>query len=446
MHLVLRIFLVGTLTAMMAVPSTAAPTTPTIEDGKALLAKAAAAETAKQYDKALDLYLRSYLAGQRSGEVRDQIHNCLRLTAQTKRHRDQAFRQFVLALPPSEALNLYAEIVQKLSTHHADKDKAKPQRLFALSLQEIERALSDAAFRKQNLPKASDAKLAKFIKSLKEEWPLRLPATSREARAALQELVRTALSELMLSETTSLILEAICGASGGLDESTMYLAPSQVPDKTDVEPSVTRSEMIDPMAGVGLIAIGRFRETTVTEFDLALQRLKEAGLRSLVLDLRGNSGGSFLAAIRLAERFVPAGALVSTIGQLTEIDGRVYSSASGMTALDVPLVVLVDARTMSAAEVFASAVKDAGRATLIGMNTFGKGSVQSPVPLDSADDADTAHGKPRTGTLMVTIAKVLTSNGTPLHGAGVAPHVIEPESTLQMRLATQRAAELTGMR
>src|SRR5437868_10641231 len=98
---------------LVSLPLLAAPPAAT-NHSKTLLAQAEAAKAAKQFDKALDLYLKSYLAGQQSSEVREQIHDCLRQAAQTRRHRDKAFRQFVLELPPAEALNLYAEIVEKL--------------------------------------------------------------------------------------------------------------------------------------------------------------------------------------------------------------------------------------------------------------------------------------------------------------------------------------------
>jgi len=397
---------------------------------KAILAQAAAAEADRKFDKALDLYLRSYLGGERTVEVREHIHDCLRHAAQTRRHRDPAFRQFVHDLPPGEALNLYAEIVAKLSTHHADKEKAKPERLFALSLQEIERALADRVFRQQHFSSAEPRKFARFTQAFKDEWLQRLPNTAREARAALQQLVRAAQSELGLLEASPLILEAICGACTGLDESTHYISPGEVKAQIP-EATVTRAELVDPMSGVGIIAIARFNESTPGDVDAAIARLRLEGMRAVVLDLRGNSGGSFTAAVQLAERFVASGVLTATVGQVPEFHDRAFTSSSGMNALDLPLIVLVDAKTMSAGEVFASAVKDSGRATLIGVNTFGKGSVQCPMPLD-----EKLHG-----TLMVTIAKVFTASGAPLHGAGVAPHIVETDPEMQMRLAISRAAE-----
>src|SRR5436190_20131075 len=76
------------------------------KDAAALIAAARAAEKLQQFDKAMDLYVRGFLAGERGPDVRDRIHDCYRQTAQTRRHKDPAFREYVLALPPAEGLNL----------------------------------------------------------------------------------------------------------------------------------------------------------------------------------------------------------------------------------------------------------------------------------------------------------------------------------------------------
>lgn len=426
---------------LLAWPSQAASPS---RDVKALFEQATAAETARQFDKALDCYLKCHLAGERSAVLREHIHDCFRQAAQIRRHGDPAFREYIRALPPAEALNLYAEVIEKLSTHHMEKEKAKPGKLFALGIQEIDRALQQSNFRKQNLAGVSNAKLAAFQQTLKDDWVLRQPASAREARIAMQELVRTAQADIQLQPASSLILEAICGASAGLDEGTTYLPPSQVKEKS-TESTISRVEILDAMTGIGLITIRRFRESTGQEFEQAFQRLKTEGLKALVLDLRGNSGGSFPAAISLAGRFVPGGVLVTTMAQVPEFDTRVFSSSSGMMAVDLPLVVLVDAKTMSAAEVFASAVKEQNRATLVGMATFGKGTIQSPLPLESAEEIEYIR-KPRSGLLVVSVAKIFQANGTALHQNGVVPHIIEANADSQLRLARERAAELIEMR
>ena len=163
-----------------------------------------------------------------------------------------------------------------------------------------------------------------------------------------------------------------------------------------------------------------------------------------MLDLRGNIGGSFLAGVDTARRFLPAGLIVTTQGQAAEVDNVPFSSDSGMTAHDIPVVILVDAETASAAEVFAAALKDNNRAPLIGMPTFGKGTIQYPLRLVSLDELDEL-GKPKTnksGGVRLTIAKLIAPRGGPINGVGISPHVLEADPTRQFELAVIRAGEL----
>lgn len=196
---------------------------------------------------------------------------------------------------------------------------------------------------------------------------------------------------------------------------------------------------------IGYVRVGSFGATTPRELDDAINRLKGAGARALVLDLRGNAGGSFVAAVDAAKRFLPSGLIVTTQGQAAEVDNVPFHSDSGMTAHDIPLVVLVDAETASAAEVFAAALKDHNRAPLVGTPTFGKGAIQYPLRLAALDELD-ENGKPktnRTGGVRLTIARLIAPRGGPISGVGVSPHVVEPDPTRQLELAILRAGELS---
>jgi C-terminal processing protease CtpA/Prc len=170
--------------------------------------------------------------------------------------------------------------------------------------------------------------------------------------------------------------------------------------------------------------------------------LKARGARVLILDARGNVGGNFLAGIQVAQRFLPAGIIVTTQGQSPEFANRIFSSDSGMTAFDLPVVLLVDARTMSAAEAIAAAWKDHGRATLVGLPTFGKGTIQGQIQLTAADGSDGA----RSGILILTVARMNGPRGQPV-GSRVMPHVLESDSNRQLEIAIAKAVELVnGMR
>ncbi|MBX3294285.1 MAG: PDZ domain-containing protein [Acidobacteria bacterium] len=134
--------------------------------------------------------------------------------------------------------------------------------------------------------------------------------------------------------------------------------------------------------GVGYIDhSGGFSYTTVTELDDALLRLRARGLRSLVLDLRGNSGGIVDQAVAVAERFLPYGTKILTQQGRNPNEDRIWRSTNRLP-VTVPLVVLVDGDTASAAEIVAGALQDNDRALIVGEKTFGKGLVQNIIELE----------------------------------------------------------------
>lgn len=162
-------------------------------------------------------------------------------------------------------------------------------------------------------------------------------------------------------------------------------------------PSIPQAYIIRP--GVGYVAMtGGFNLTTNDEFQEALQDLQSKGMSTLILDLRGNRGGLLIQAVRVAETFLQRGQLIVTQ------KGRIRGSSQPFSAGNdnpnpVPLVVLVNSDTASAAEIVAGALQDHDRALIIGETTFGKGLVQLPIQLEY----DSA--------LLLTIAKYFTPSG-----------------------------------
>jgi len=162
-------------------------------------------------------------------------------------------------------------------------------------------------------------------------------------------------------------------------------------------PSIAEACML--RSGVGYVAMtGGFNLTTADEFDEALQQLHAKGMKMLVLDLRGNHGGLLIQAVRVANSFLQKGQMI--VSQ----KGRIRDSSQAYAAVNenpdsVPLVVLVNGETASAAEILAGALQDHDRALIVGETTFGKGLVQFPFQLDY----DSA--------LLLTIAKYYTPSG-----------------------------------
>src|SRR6266542_904487 len=162
-------------------------------------------------------------------------------------------------------------------------------------------------------------------------------------------------------------------------------------------PSIPLAYVIRP--GVGYVAMtGGFNLTTADEFEEALQDLHSKGMNTLILDLRGNRGGLLIQAVRVANTFLQRGQLI--VAQ----KGRIRGSSENFAAVNdtpdmVPLVVLVNKDTASAAEIVVGALQEHDRALIVGETTFGKGLVQLPIQLDY----DSA--------LLLTIAKYFTPSG-----------------------------------
>jgi carboxyl-terminal processing protease len=178
---------------------------------------------------------------------------------------------------------------------------------------------------------------------------------------------------------------------------------------------------------IGYIRITQFNEPTAGEFEKALTRLEDEGMDALVIDLRNNPGGLLESARQIASKFVPAGDLiVSTEGR--DISQKlVYKSDRGKKRLSYPIVLLVNNGSASGSEIVAGALQDLKRAVLVGETTFGKGSVQSILPLRDGS------------ALRLTTAKYYTPSHKVIHEHGVTPDIIVPVSEEDERkLAEQR--------
>jgi carboxyl-terminal processing protease len=196
--------------------------------------------------------------------------------------------------------------------------------------------------------------------------------------------------------------------------------------------TVTRGEIVIPAVvyetvaegTVGYITVTIFGDNTTRELDAALTQARQDGVEGLVLDLRGNGGGWVSSAQEMIGRFVAedAGPALYQNLDLAE-NGDLISEpiiGGGETAYDVPLVVLIDGGTASAAEIVAGAIRDYDRGTLVGAHTFGKGLVQR---VHDFDDGSSAR---------ITFAQWLTPDRTPIPESGLAPDIpveVAPEAS-----------------
>lgn len=166
---------------------------------------------------------------------------------------------------------------------------------------------------------------------------------------------------------------------------------------------------------IGYVRISNFNEHTADELDEAISELKkELGtkMNGIVLDLRRNPGGLLDQAIAVSDFFLTEGEIVSTRGRHSE-DIQRYNARRGDVLSGKPIIVLIDGGSASASEIVAGALQDRRRATVLGTKSFGKGSVQTVIPLNGGTD----------GALRLTTAKYYTPSGRTIHEKGIEPDI-----------------------
>jgi len=172
--------------------------------------------------------------------------------------------------------------------------------------------------------------------------------------------------------------------------------------------SVEVEYRVDEVSEVAIVNVSRFGTGTDSEWDSVVAEIIERGVDKVIVDMRNNPGGLLSSSVHIAGEFVGG-----TIVKQETADGNVTSLPAGRDGklLDVDLVVLINQGSASASEIFAGAIQDKDRGTIIGVTSFGKGTVQDSIDL------------PGGSGLHVTIAKWLTPNGTSIHGEGIEPDI-----------------------
>jgi C-terminal processing protease CtpA/Prc len=436
----------GLVLALSLAPSTAAgqstESVSPVTTAEELVRVARGHEKERRWDEALQAWFRVLHVDRMNVEAREAIPRTVRNALQAHRHRDPSFQARLLAMSPADVMALYVEVLGKVQSHYVDADKVTITRLFRQGLEEYLAALGDPNFVAQHLKGADPDAVTTFRTNLRKAWSGREVETTREAMLAVAQIGNESKRLLRLRTINPVVCEFICGACNCLDEYSAYLSASQYMAESagSPQPSVhVRPED----GGVVYIRISHFQPSTPQEVEDVLKTLTQMGAaRAIILDLRGNTGGFFPSAVKTAQRFLPAGIIVTAIGPHHDAN-QVYTSTTGNAATDLPLVVLVDAETASAAEVLAVALRDNQRARLIGTATFGKGTVQKVVAFETAEeiDPDTGKRRPR-AAVRITLARLLGPSGTPITGVGVTPDQLVPDRNRQFDAALEHAKEL----
>ncbi len=188
-------------------------------------------------------------------------------------------------------------------------------------------------------------------------------------------------------------------------------SPRQVElTRARIKLSSVQSRMIEP--GFGYVLIAQCQQETIGELRSRLTQLdkQSGGLRGLVLDLRGNPGGTLDAAVAVSDLFLPEGRIVSVDGRALQTK-QVFDARPGSRWESLPMAVLIDEGTASAAEIIAAAMKSHGRAVLLGRRSYGKGSVQNVFALDDSH------------AVRLTTARYFTADGRSIQADGVHPDI-----------------------
>jgi carboxyl-terminal processing protease len=183
--------------------------------------------------------------------------------------------------------------------------------------------------------------------------------------------------------------------------------------RAEVEVHSVAASTLEP--GYGYVRITSFSETTAQDLARAVSQLKRdnpSGIKGLVLDLRNNPGGVLEAGVAVADDFLDSGVIMTADGRTPEARFRMDATPGDLID-GAPLVVLVNGGSASASEIVAGALKDHARAVLVGRRTYGKGSVQTVMPLT------------RGGAVKLTTSRYFTPSGASIHGKGIVPDVLE---------------------
>ena len=191
-------------------------------------------------------------------------------------------------------------------------------------------------------------------------------------------------------------------------------------------PSVEDVRMINDR--LGYIKLSGFQSNTGLELTRALNDLTRQGMQCLILDLRRNPGGLFQVGIEVANMFIEQGAIVRTQGRDRGLDAPYM--ATGRDTWHVPLIVLIDEESASAAEIVAGAIRDHDRGVLIGKRTYGKGTVQQILPVRTGATGNVLSG------VKLTVEKFYSPLGWSYSGVGVTPHItLQEEESRRFTLA-----------
>ena len=229
--------------------------------------------------------------------------------------------------------------------------------------------------------------------------------------------------------TVTQVSEKLRGAMG-TSVTVTFLRDGEEPREVTLTREVIKVESVTGRVEgeFGYLRVSTFNENTGRELSAAIEKIKteNPAVKGFVLDLRNNGGGLLTAAIDVSDAFLERGEIVSQRGRKPDQIER-YAARPGDLTNGLPLVVLINYGSASASEIVAGALKDQERATLVGLTSFGKGSVQTVIPL----------GGGRDGALSITTARYYTPSGASIQKIGIEPDLEVARTEAEARIVSR---------
>jgi len=444
------------------------------DDAQTVIQNGLVLEKERRWGDALNLYQKGLREHPENAKLKQRraiarIHFDL-----DRRYSDTSFVRTIQEADGNTALNVYAEVLLKVQSYYVDEpDWAE---LASYGLTSVEVGMMSPEFRKVNLPGVTTDQVRSAILKVRKQLES-MTIDSRHDAYLVAATTAQSLKHALNLSTQGTVYEFVCGAISALDPYSAFMSSNQYSETmsqiegnfvglgvelrtheiTSVDrqsvaeigseraadlmrgvegsfiqlvvdrnqatqtvtlerrrveiPSVDQVSIVDAESGVGYIRLTNFQKTTARDFDGALWKLHRQGMRSLIVDVRGNPGGLLSASVEVSDRFVGNGVIVSTKGRNPMED---YTHRANVSSTwRVPLVVLVDENSASASEIFAAAIRDHHRGTIVGHRSYGKGSVQGIFPLNVSG-----------GGVRLTTARFYSPTGKAISEVGVNADVL----------------------
>lgn len=233
---------------------------------------------------------------------------------------------------------------------------------------------------------------------------------AEEAGLRNNDIIYMVNGEMTTGKTLSEVVSGIKGEENTQVTLTIVRDGEQlekIATRRKVETPTVESEMLED--GMGYVRLVEFDDVTTNQFLEAMDELYANGMKGLILDLRGNPGGNLSTVVQIAQNLLPKGTIVYTEDKKQNRD--TYTS-KGNKEIKIPMVVLVDMNSASASEILAGAIQDYGKGTLVGTKTFGKGIVQSIIPMRDGS------------AIKITVSGYFTPKGRNIHKVGIEPDIV----------------------